>query len=77
MSIGFFYMMTNQLRSYETQVLLLGWRNDFPKVDPVNLFEIFSGAANTTKWWWLVCTKFIRSSMMVLYTYQILLPTMT
>jgi hypothetical protein len=59
--------MTNQLRSYETQVLLLGWCNDFPKVDPVNLFEIFSGAANTTKWWWLVCTyKFIRSSMMVL-----------
>ena len=70
-------MMTNQLRSYETQVLLLGWCKDFPKVDPVNLFEIFSGAANTTKWWWLVCTKFIRSSMMVLYTYQILLPTMT
>lgn len=32
-------------------VLLLGWCNDFPKVDPVNLFEIFSGAANTTKWW--------------------------
>ena len=60
--------MTNQLRSYETQVLLLGWRNDFPKVDPVNLFEIFSGAANTTKWWWLVCTyKFIRSSMIWFY----------
>ena len=61
-------MMTNQLRSYETQVLLLGWCNDFPKVDPVNLFEIFSGAANTTKWWWLVCTyKFIRSSMIWFY----------
>ena len=60
--------MTNQLRSYETQVLLLGWCNDFPKVDPVNLFEIFSGAANTTKWWWLVCTyKFIRSSMIWFY----------
>ena len=68
MSIGFFYMMTNQPRSYETQVLLLGWCNDFPKVDPVNLFEIFSGAANTTKWWWLVCTyKFIRSSMIWFY----------
>ena len=37
----------------KTQVLLLGWCTDFEKIGPVNLFEIFSGVANTTKHWQL------------------------
>lgn len=34
-----------------SEVLLLGWCSDFEKVGPTNLFEIFSGVANTTRYW--------------------------